>query len=67
MEGFEREGSAWKDVINSIHDPDLSIIMVGHMSPYKVKKELTFFLYYLLQVLAAQTAKINTKRLSTES
>jgi len=43
MEGFEREGSAWKDVINSIHDPDLSIIMVGHMSPYKVKKELTFF------------------------
>ena len=42
MEGFETEGSAWKYIINSIHNPALSIIMVDNMSPYKVNKEFTF-------------------------
>ena len=42
MEGFETEGSAWKYIINNIHNPAPSIIMVDNVSPYKVKKEFTF-------------------------
>ena len=31
-----------RHIIDSVHNPDLSIIMVGHVTPYKVKKEFIF-------------------------
>ena len=26
-------------IIDSLHDPDLSVILVGHVTPYKIKKK----------------------------
>ena len=31
-----------RHIVDSVHNPDLSIMMVGHVSPYKVKKEFIF-------------------------
>ena len=61
MEGFETEGSVLKDVINSVHNTDLSIIMVGHTSPYKVKKELTFLKISLLCIASSYSPSCQNK------
>ena len=39
MEFWDRELCIKWRIIDSLHNPDLSALVVGHVTPYKVKKE----------------------------